>query len=86
MLLMLAYRNANLASRFTPLHPAVLRLIQRTVQVGHENGLEVSVCGEMASQPIMAFALIGLGVRQLFGQGGSGVGASEFGCRSPRAA
>ena len=57
--------NANLASRFTPLHPAVLRLIQRTVQVGHANGLEVSVCGEMASQPIMAFALIGLGVRQL---------------------
>jgi phosphotransferase system enzyme I (PtsI) len=57
--------NANLASRFTPLHPAVLRLIQRTVQVGQANGLEVSVCGEMASQPIMAFALIGLGVRQL---------------------
>src|SRR5665647_3627860 len=57
--------NANLASRFTPLHPAVLRLIQRTVQVGHQAGLEVSVCGEMASQPIMAFALIGLGVRQL---------------------
>lgn len=57
--------NANLASRFTPLHPAVLRLIQRTVQVGQANGLEVSVCGEMASQPLMAFALIGLGVRQL---------------------
>ena len=57
--------NANLASRFTPLHPAVLRLIQRTVEVGHANGLDVSVCGEMASQPIMAFALIGLGVRQL---------------------
>lgn len=57
--------NANLASRFTPLHPAVLRLIQRTVDVGHANGLDVSVCGEMASQPIMAFALIGLGVRQL---------------------
>ncbi|HVF38979.1 MAG TPA: phosphoenolpyruvate--protein phosphotransferase [Gemmatimonadaceae bacterium] len=57
--------NANLASRFTPLHPAVLRLIRRTVEVGHANGLEVSVCGEMASQPLMAFALIGLGVRQL---------------------
>jgi phosphoenolpyruvate-protein phosphotransferase (PTS system enzyme I) len=57
--------NANLASRFTPLHPAVLRLIRRTVEVGQSNGLEVSVCGEMASQPIMAFALIGLGVRQL---------------------
>jgi phosphotransferase system enzyme I (PtsI) len=57
--------NANLAERFTPLHPAVLRLIQRTVEVGKSNGLEVSVCGEMASQPVMAFALIGLGVRQL---------------------
>ncbi len=57
--------NANLTSRFTPLHPAVLRLIQRTVQVGDSAGLEVAVCGEMASQPLMAFALIGLGVRQL---------------------
>ena len=43
----------------------MLRLIQRIVEVGHAHGLEVSVCGEMASQPLMAFALIGLGVRQL---------------------
>ncbi|MEP6906158.1 MAG: putative PEP-binding protein, partial [Gemmatimonadales bacterium] len=57
--------NATLASRFTPLHPAILRLIRRIVEVGAEHGLEVSVCGEMASQPLMAFALIGLGVRQL---------------------
>ena len=57
--------NANLASRFTPLHPAVLRLIRRTVEVGAEAGLDVAVCGEMASQPLMAFALLGLGVRQL---------------------
>jgi len=57
--------NANLASRFTPLHPAVLRLIKRTVEVGHGAGIEVGVCGEMASQPVMAFALIGLGVREL---------------------
>ena len=57
--------NANLARRFTPLHPAVLRLIKRTVSVGEAAGLDVGVCGEMASQPLMAFALIGLGVRQL---------------------
>jgi phosphotransferase system enzyme I (PtsI) len=57
--------NVNLAARFTPLHPAVLRLVKRTVDVGREAGLEVAVCGEMASQPVMAFALIGLGVRQL---------------------
>jgi phosphoenolpyruvate-protein phosphotransferase (PTS system enzyme I) len=57
--------NANLASRFTPMHPAVLRLIRRTVEVGGAHGLDVGVCGEMASQPLMALALIGLGVRQL---------------------
>jgi phosphotransferase system enzyme I (PtsI) len=57
--------NANLASRFTPLHPAVLRLIKRTLEVGEQAGLEVAVCGEMASQPLMAFALIGLGIREL---------------------
>jgi phosphotransferase system enzyme I (PtsI) len=57
--------NVNLAERFTPLHPAVLRLIRRTVQAGMAAGLPVAVCGEMASQPLMAFALIGLGVRQL---------------------
>lgn len=57
--------NVNLASRFTPLHPSVLRLIRRTVQAGTAAGLDVGVCGEMASQPLMAFALIGLGIRQL---------------------
>jgi phosphotransferase system enzyme I (PtsI) len=57
--------NANLAPRFTPLHPAVLRLIQRTVEVAAQGEIEVAVCGEMASQPLMAFALLGLGVRQM---------------------
>ncbi|MDQ2931035.1 MAG: phosphoenolpyruvate--protein phosphotransferase [Gemmatimonadota bacterium] len=57
--------NANMAPRFTPLHPAVLRLIRRTVEVGDANGIEVTVCGEMASQPLTAFALIGLGVRSM---------------------
>jgi len=57
--------NASLATRFTPLHPAGLRLIARTVEAGEASGVEVSVCGEMASQPLMAFALIGLGVRTL---------------------
>ena len=57
--------NANLASRFTPLHPAVLRLIGMTIDVGGSAGLDVSVCGEMASHPLAAFALIGLGLRHL---------------------
>jgi phosphotransferase system enzyme I (PtsI) len=57
--------NANLAPRYTPLHPAVLRLIHRTVEVAMLADIDVAVCGEMASQPLMAFALLGLGVRQL---------------------
>src|SRR5205823_3353851 len=57
--------NAQLAPRFTPLHPAVLRLIARIVEVGRAANIDVAVCGEMASQPLMAFALIGLGLRQL---------------------
>ena len=57
--------NANLAPRFTPLHPAVLRLIKRTVDVAELGDVEVAVCGEMASQPLMAFALLGLGVREM---------------------
>ena len=57
--------NANLVTRFTPLHPAVLKLIRRTVFTAREAKLDVAVCGEMASQPLMAIALIGLGVRQL---------------------
>jgi signal transduction protein with GAF and PtsI domain len=43
----------------------VLRLIRHVTRVGAEHGIEVSVCGEMASQPLMAYALIGLGLRQL---------------------
>ncbi len=57
--------NVNLAARFTPLHPAVLRLIQMTVEAGKRRGLEVGVCGEMGSHPLTAFVLVGLGIRNL---------------------
>jgi phosphotransferase system enzyme I (PtsI) len=38
--------NANIADRFTPLHPGVLRLIARTVDVGDASGVGVTVCGD----------------------------------------
>jgi len=57
--------NANLTSRFTPLHPSVLRLIKLVCEAAHVAGQDVSVCGEMASDPLMAFVLIGLGLRVL---------------------
>jgi len=57
--------NANLAARFTPTHPAVLRLIRQTVETGERHGVEVAVCGEMGSTPLLAFALVGLGLRKM---------------------
>jgi len=57
--------NVNLAPRYTPLHPAVLRLIREVASIGAQHDLPVGLCGEMGSQPLTVFALIGLGVRQL---------------------
>lgn len=57
--------NANLAPRYTPFHPAVLRLMAQVQATGAAHGIDVCVCGEMASQPLAVFALLGLGLRQL---------------------
>lgn len=57
--------NANLAHRYTPLHPAVLRLIKQVQMTGAAHGVEVSVCGEMASHSLAVFALLGLGIKNL---------------------
>ena len=55
--------NARLADRFTPHHPSIVRQLHRVVEVGREAGLPVSVCGEMASEPLSAVLLVGLGHR-----------------------
>ncbi len=57
--------NARLAGRFTSFHPAVLRLLKQIVDVGRRADVVTSVCGEMASEPVAAFLLIGLGYRVL---------------------
>src|SRR4051794_4875984 len=53
--------NARLANRFTPHDPSIVRQLQRVLVVGKEAGLPVSVCGEMASEPLSAVLLLGLG-------------------------
>jgi phosphotransferase system enzyme I (PtsI) len=57
--------NARLASRFTPHHPAILRSLAEIRAAGARAGIEVSVCGEMASDPVSIFLLLGLGYRVL---------------------
>jgi phosphoenolpyruvate-protein phosphotransferase (PTS system enzyme I) len=53
--------NARLADRFTPHDPSVLRLLKQIADAGRAAGKSVSVCGEMASEPLSAFLLLGLG-------------------------
>jgi phosphoenolpyruvate-protein phosphotransferase (PTS system enzyme I) len=53
--------NARLANRFTPHDPSIVRQLQHVLQVGKAAGLPVSVCGEMASEPLSAVLLLGLG-------------------------
>ncbi len=53
--------NARLANRFNPHDPSIVRQLRRVVEVGRAAGLPVSVCGEMASEPLSAVLLLGLG-------------------------
>jgi len=57
--------NARLAERFTPHHPAILRQLKMILDAGREHDITVSVCGEMASDPLSAVLLMGLGYRIL---------------------
>ena len=54
--------NENVSYLYEPLHPALLRLIKGVIDAGKQAGIPVSLCGEMASDPIYATVLIGLGL------------------------
>jgi phosphotransferase system enzyme I (PtsI) len=53
------------APYYQPLHPAVLRLIQSVVEAARSAGRELSICGEMAGDPLHTALLLGLGLREL---------------------
>ncbi len=57
--------NARLAQRFSSLHPAVLRSLGQVRQAADQQGIPVSLCGEMASDPFAVVLLMGLGYRRL---------------------
>lgn len=57
--------NPLLAASIDALHPAVLRLIAMTAEAGRVAGKPVSVCGNLASEPLGALLLIGFGIREL---------------------
>jgi phosphocarrier protein FPr/phosphocarrier protein len=57
--------NPLLAASIDALHPAVLRLIAMTAQAGEQAGKPVSVCGNLASEPLGALVLVGFGISEL---------------------
>lgn len=57
--------NPHVASLYRPTHPAVIRLIKRTIDASTANGIWTGICGEMAGDINLTPLLIGLGVEEL---------------------
>ncbi|EGV52115.1 putative PEP-binding protein [endosymbiont of Riftia pachyptila] len=56
---------------FDPLHPSVLQLIQMTIHAANNAGIPISMCGEMAGDPLFTQLLLGMGLRELSMQPGA---------------
>ena len=54
-----------LSPLFNPLHPAILKSLERVARVASENRIPAYVCGEVAAQPLYAYLLIGMGFQRL---------------------
>lgn len=57
--------NEKVAEWYDPFHPAIVRLIREVIDAAHRAGIWVGVCGEMASNPITALLLVGMGIDEL---------------------
>lgn len=54
--------NEFVSYLYKPLHPSVLRLVRFVIETAQKAGKEISVCGEMAADPLAAIVLLGFGL------------------------
>ncbi len=57
--------NEHVTDLYQPLHPALLRMLRFCATSARNRGIEIGVCGEMASDPRFVPLLLGLGLRRL---------------------
>jgi len=57
--------NLRVAHIYEPLHLAVLRMMRTIIRAAHRRSRTVSLCGEMAADPIYSIILLGMGVDEL---------------------
>ena len=63
--------NPQVAHIYDTHHPAVLRLVQRTIENGHREGIWVGICGEAAADLALTETFIGMGIDELSMNAGS---------------
>ena len=56
--------NEFVSYLYKPLHPSILRLLRFIIETAQRGGKDITVCGEMAADPLSALVLFGFGLRK----------------------